>query len=121
MWITSNVRKGEFNVKKLTCMTLASFAILFAGCLSDSGKTMHIENLPTMKIPGLLSPREAVDKALAHAELDYSSVTLKKCEKDIEWGTIVYEIEFHRGFFEYEYEVDAHNGKILTSGKSWDW
>ena len=44
-----------------------------------------------------------------------------KCEKDMEWGTIVYEIEFNRGFFEYEYEVDARSGKILTSEKSWDW
>ncbi len=108
-------------MKKITYITLAAVAVLFAGCLSETGKMMHIENLPTTSIPGLISPREAVNKALAHAGLNISSVALTKCEKDMEWGTIVYEIEFNRGFFEYEYEVDARSGKILTSEKSWDW
>ena len=106
---------------RITYITFAAVAVLFAGCLNDSGKTMHIENLPSSSIPGLISPREAVDKALAHAGLEISSVSLKKCEKDMEWSTVVYEIEFERGFFEYEYEIDARNGKILTSEKSWDW
>lgn len=109
-------------MKNFIFATLAvSAALSFTGCMGGSGKSVHVENLPSVAAPGMVSPRAAVDAALSHAGLELSSVTLTKCEKDREWGALVYEIEFERGFFEYEYEVDARTGKVLTSEKSWDW
>lgn len=102
-------------------MCAAAAVVFAAGCASDSGKYVQIENLPATAASGMISPRAAIDAALTHAELDAASVRLEKCETDQEWGTIVYEIEFKRGFFEYEYEVDARNGKIISFEKSWDW
>lgn len=108
-------------MKRITLLALAAGSVFLAGCLSGSGRSMSVEDLPAGSLPGLISPREAVGKALAHAGLERSDATLKTCEKDVEWGTVVYEIEFTHGFFEYEYDVDARTGKILTFEKSWDW
>lgn len=108
-------------MKKPLMLAVAAAAVVAAGCMGDGGKCVHLENLPAASAPDMISPRAAVDAALAHAGPSAASVRLEKCETDREWGTVVYEIEFKRGFFEYEYEVDARNGKILSSEKSWDW
>jgi len=52
--------------------------------------------------------------ALEHAGLTESEVTYVKVKLDREDGTIVYEIEFHFGNTEYDYEVDAYSGNILS-------
>ena len=52
--------------------------------------------------------------ALEHAGLTESEVTYVKVKLDREDGTIVYEIEFYFGNAEYDYEVDAYSGNILS-------
>ncbi|MBQ2974547.1 MAG: PepSY domain-containing protein [Clostridia bacterium] len=64
-----------------------------------------------------ISKDEAKIKALAHAGLSESDISRYKSELDRERGTLVYEIEFDSGKYEYEYEVDANNGKIIKSEK----
>ncbi len=59
---------------------------------------------------GLEKAKEIV---LKHAKLDSSKVTFTKQKLDIDDGKRVYEIDCVSGDKSYEYEVRAHDGKIL--------
>ena len=59
----------------------------------------------------------AVEKALTHASLSYDEITSLKTELDWDDGMMVYEVEFHAGGYEYEYEINAKTGDILKSEK----
>ena len=61
---------------------------------------------------------KAMAAALAEAGLDESQVSGLRYEFDCENGAIVYEIEFVSGGMEYEYEIDAVTGRIISSMSS---
>lgn len=56
--------------------------------------------------------------ALEHAKLTKSQVRGFECKLDRENGITVYEVEFNYGGYEYEYEVNAATGKIISVEKS---
>ncbi|MBQ3151507.1 MAG: PepSY domain-containing protein [Clostridia bacterium] len=78
--------------------------------------TKPIEN-PSTSADVSVSKEEAKSIVLAHAGLTASDVKRYKAELDRERGGLVYEIEFDSGKYEYEYEVDAQNGRILKAEK----
>ena len=41
-------------------------------------------------------------------------------ELDYEHGLLVYEVEFYAGNYEYDYDVDAVNGTIISNDKEWE-
>lgn len=61
-----------------------------------------------------ISLEDAKNKALADAGVSASKVTFTKAKKDHDDGITVYEIEFYTSTHEYEYEINAANGKILS-------
>lgn len=67
-----------------------------------------------------ISEEQAIEKALARAELTRENVRDIKCERDNEDGIVVYEVEFESGKYDYEYDIDAKSGKILKSKKEID-
>lgn len=67
-----------------------------------------------------ISEEQAIEKALARAELTRENVRDLKCERDNEDGIVVYEVEFESGKYDYEYDIDAKSGKILKSKKEID-
>lgn len=70
---------------------------------------------------GALTEDEALAKALEHAQLKRDQLDfVKKAEMDYEHGRKVWEIKFYQGGLEYEYNIDAENGKILKFEKDWD-
>ena len=70
---------------------------------------------------GALTEDEALAKALEHAQLKRDQLDfVKKAEMDYEHGRKVWEIKFYQGGFEYEYDIDAENGKILKFERDWD-
>ena len=70
---------------------------------------------------GTLTQDEALSKALEHAQLKKDQLDfVKKAEMDYEHGRKVWEIKFYQGGLEYEYNIDAENGKILKFEKDWD-
>ena len=72
-------------------------------------------------VVGGISQDEALSKALGHAGFSRNQVDfIKKVELDYEHGRKVYEIEFYKGGYEYEYVVDAETGMIYKSKKDWD-
>ena len=70
---------------------------------------------------GILTQDEALAKALEHAQLRKDQLDfVKKAEMDYEHGRKVWEIKFYQGGLEYEYNIDAQNGKILKFERDWD-
>jgi len=91
---------------------------LLVGC----GEKTYI-NLDAITAPlGAMEPAKAVDIALKDAGFEkISDVNLKKCK--VEGGLLksVYEIEFTKNFFEYEYDIDAASGRIIKSKREFGW
>ena len=63
-----------------------------------------------------ISAAEAKSIALAHAGLTEAQVKGLRAEYDRDDGRLEYDVEFRVGNMEYEYEIHAETGKIL----SWD-
>ncbi len=62
-----------------------------------------------------ISVDKAKEAALKHAGLAATAVTFTKAKLDKDDGKVKYEVEFYSGQKEYEYEIDAHTGKVLES------
>lgn len=63
-----------------------------------------------------ITAEKAKSIALAHAGLTADQVTRLQVKKDRDDGIWIYEVEFHHGWLEYDYDIHAQTGKIL----SWD-
>lgn len=61
---------------------------------------------------------KAENTALNHAGLSKSQVRFFECKLDRENGIKVYEVEFDYGGYEYEYEINASTGKIISVEKN---
>ena len=82
---------------------------------------------PTLKVTevpappsGQLTKEESIAIALAHAGLSESQVTRLKAEFDYDDGRPEYDVEFKYDGWEYEYEIHAESGKILSYDKERD-
>lgn len=58
--------------------------------------------------------KKAKSIALKHANLKSSDVTFTKAKLDKDDGLTIYEIKFTKGNDEYEYEINAKTGKIVS-------
>lgn len=67
-----------------------------------------------------IGEEKAKQIALDHAKLSESDVTALFVELDYDDGTLRYEVDFHRGGYEYDYDIDAKTGKILSYDKDID-
>lgn len=61
-----------------------------------------------------ITPEKAKEIALKHAKVSKNNAKFTKIKLDKHKGTLVYEIEFYLDNVEYEYEIDANNGQILS-------
>ena len=70
---------------------------------------------------GTLTEEEALEKALAHANLKRDQIDfVKRAEMDYEHGRKVWEIKFYQGRMEFEYNIDAENGSVLKFEQDYD-
>lgn len=63
-----------------------------------------------------ISANKAKSIALSHAGISAADAKGMECEYDVDDGRKTYEVSFRSGGYEYDYEIDAVTGKIL----SWD-
>lgn len=56
----------------------------------------------------------AKQAAITHSGVDPNSVSRIKCELDWDDGRMIYEVEFAANGIEYEYDIDAENGAVLS-------
>ena len=57
---------------------------------------------------------KAKEISLKHANLKDNQVVFDKTEMDYDNGVQIYDIEFHYNNIEYNYEIDANTGNILS-------
>ncbi len=63
---------------------------------------------------GAVTEEQAKAIALEHAGVAQADVTFHRVKQDRENGRAVYEVEFYAGNAEYDYEIDAETGEILS-------
>lgn len=67
-----------------------------------------------------ITSQKAQSIALSHAKLKVEQVKGLKAEFEKENGLAVFEVEFEYGKYEYEYKINAENGKIILAEKGID-
>lgn len=80
---------------------------------TETGTTTGSQTTTTKKI----TKAKAKSIALKHAGVSSSKATFVTAKLDYEDGQQVYEIEFYSGNTEYDYEILASNGKIISYDK----
>lgn len=69
---------------------------------------------------GYIGKKAAIGIALKHAGIAENDARKLSCELDREDGIMVYEVEFKKDGFEYDYEIDAKSGTVIESKKERD-
>ena len=64
--------------------------------------------------PELLSAKQALAAACTDAGVKERDITLIQCELDEDDGLVKYDVEFKMGYNEYDYEINATSGAILS-------
>lgn len=72
---------------------------------------------PASADPTLITKEEAAAIALADAGFTAEQVTRLRTEFGYDDGRPEYEVDFHQGGYEYDYEIHAESGKILSRDK----
>lgn len=94
--------KGEIKMKKLAAAIIAVAAAgMFTGCGIFGGNDIGRD--------------EALQVALDDAGVDEADTTRLKVSEDRDDGRKVYEIQFDAGDREYDYEIQASDGRILSA------
>ena len=120
-------------------LLLAVLAIsIFTGCAANAAQldtpkaVMENPGAPAVEVPApeatapaaaeaaLLTKEEAEKIALEHAGVSADQVQRLRTELDYERGKPEYEVDFHIDRIEYDYEIDAQTGKIISWDKDWD-
>ena len=94
-----HTRISVFLISALVLSTLT-------GCGSAAGQ-----------VSAAITPEEAQSIALEHAGLTADQATRLHTQPDRDDGILHYDVEFHSGGYEYDYEIDANSGNILKSEK----
>ena len=96
------------------------FAALLTGVLSLGAifpQLLPSQNAAAPTPQTEITAQQAQSIALADAQLKPEEVTLRPTKLDRDDGVWVFDVEFRHGGFEYEYEIHAQTGKILSFEK----
>lgn len=87
----------------------------------NSSSPMLLPNAETPAVtPERISIEDAKKIAFEDAGVNEADVRALDTDTDFEGERRYYEIDFKAGDYEYEYEIDAENGKILKKDKEKD-
>ncbi len=85
--------------------------------IDDENDDKDDDKLP---IGQYISAENAKHIALAHSGVAAEGVVWEKAELEIERGIVIYEVEFKANGYEYEYEINATTGVIISQNKELD-
>lgn len=99
----------------ITTLTLAALSTAFAGYNSIKGNAETTDpNKVVLDASNVITEDEAKKVALEHAGIKESDVTNLKIKLDTEDGIKEYEVEFFSGNTEYDYDINAISGEIIS-------
>ena len=78
------------------------------------------QQAPVQGSTGIISRDDAIAIALSHAGFTADQVKGLECEFDIDNRVPEYEVDFHEGKYEYNYDIHAETGEILFQEKEMD-
>ena len=73
-----------------------------------------------MNLMAGITAKDAKEAALRHAGLSESQVTDVDVDLDRDNGKLIYEVDFNSGNTEYDYDINAETGEVISSDKSRD-
>lgn len=103
-------------------LLLAALAIpVLAGCATarqlDAAGEEVLSRMATAARPSLIGEEKAIEIALQDAGFTRDQVERLRTELDYDAGKGEYEVDFNQGGYEYDYEIDAESGKIISFDK----
>ena len=99
----------------ITTLTLAALSTAFVGYNSIKGNAETANsNKVVLDASNFITEDEAKKIALDHAGMKESDVTKLKIKLDTEDGVKEYEVEFFSGNMEYDYDINAISGEIMS-------
>ncbi len=97
---------------------LAGLSINELNLLSAKGEQLTgVESVGDASQKAYIGEAAAKAAALTHAGVAEGDISQYSCELDYEYGTMVYEIEFRAGVYEYDYDINAATGEIMKQKK----
>ncbi len=97
----------------LTGIALLITMLLMTGCAAPAPAAEAVEP-PAFAAATDIGEDAAKQAALTHAGLAESDATFVRIHRDMDDGRAEYEVEFYSGNKEYDYEIDAMTGDILS-------
>ena len=85
----------------------------YTGTILHSDRDIEGYSIPTQSSADIGADR-AKEIALDHAGVSASKATFVRAHLDYEDGRRVYDVEFYSGSKEYDYEIDAYTGDVLS-------
>lgn len=113
---------------RLIAAALAALLVL-TGCRSMEGDAIEnkmdsLEDTIESKVENMVTPNQAVitddeaeSIALEHAGFSPEQVSYLRSEYEVDDGVPQYEVHFHQGTWEYDYEIHAQTGEIISFDK----
>ena len=87
----------------------------------DKGKEAIMDkNESSMNLMAGITANDAVDAALKYANLDKSQVSDIDVDLDRDNGKLIYEVDFNFGNTEYDFDINAETGEVISADKSKD-
>ena len=87
---------------------------------SGTESTVKKDEDSSMNLTAGITAKDAVDAALKHAGLNENQVSDIDVDLDRDNGKLIYEVDFNSGNTEYDYDVNAETGEVISADKSKD-
>lgn len=113
-------------IHRLTAMLVALLLMAgLVGCsmasakqdLNSAASSIRQAVDPTAGAAQAITKEQAQEIALKHAGFTADQVTRLRAEYEIDEGVPQYDVEFHEGGWEYEFEIHAETGAIISYDK----
>ena len=100
----------------ITVMTMSAALPVFAAAPAQGYGRGRQQQPAAVAVQECITQDDALAIAMKHAGVTEKDVTWPRVHMDFDDGWQIYEVEFHVGWTEYNYDIDAVSGQILSFG-----
>ena len=111
--------KKMFAAAVITVMTMSAAFPVFAAAPAQGYGRGRQQQPAAVAVQECITKDDALQIAMDHAGVTKKDVTWPKVKLDYDDGWQIYEVEFHVGWTEYNYDIDAISGQILSFESDW--